>query len=94
MNEDILKSQWKQIRPQIKVWWSVLTDEDLDKINGQRDKLIGMLQQKYAFTKEEATRRARRSPGPTEQRHWLADFAGTFECGKCEDQPILACVYR
>ena len=56
MKEDILKSQWAQIRSQIKEWWSVLTDDDLDKINGRRDQLIGMLQQKYGFTKEEATR--------------------------------------
>jgi len=56
MNEDILKSQWTQIRGQIKVWWSVLTDEDLDKINGRRDRLISMLQKKYGFTKDEATR--------------------------------------
>ena len=56
MNEDILKSQWTQIRSQIKEWWSVLTDDDLDKINGRRDQLIGMLQKKYGFTKEEATR--------------------------------------
>ncbi len=56
MNEDILKSQWMQIRGQIKTWWSVLTDEDLDKINGRRDRLISMLQKKYGFTKDEATR--------------------------------------
>ena len=56
MNEDILKSQWTQIRGQIKVWWSVLTDDDLDKINGRRDRLISMLQKKYGFTKDEATR--------------------------------------
>jgi uncharacterized protein YjbJ (UPF0337 family) len=56
MNEDILKSQWQQIRGQIKIWWSVLTDDDLDKINGRRDRLIGLLQQKYGFTKEQATR--------------------------------------
>ncbi len=56
MNEDILKSQWTQIRGQIKEWWSVLTDEDLDKINGRRDRLIGMLQKKYGFTQEEAAR--------------------------------------
>ena len=56
MNEDILKSQWMQLRGQIKQWWSVLTDDDLDKINGRRDRLIGLLQQKYGFTKEQATR--------------------------------------
>ena len=56
MKEDILKSQWTQIRSQIKEWWSVLTDDDLDKINGRRDQLIGMLQKKYGFTEDEATR--------------------------------------
>ena len=56
MNEDILKSQWKQIRGQIKEWWGVLTDDDLDKINGRRDRLIGMLQEKYGFTEDQATR--------------------------------------
>jgi uncharacterized protein YjbJ (UPF0337 family) len=56
MNEDILKSQWTQLRVPIKQWWSVLTDDDLDKINGRRDKLIGKLQEKYGYTKEQATR--------------------------------------
>ncbi len=56
MNEDILKSQWKQMRGQVKGWWSVLSDDDLNKINGRRDRLIELLQQKYGFTKEQATR--------------------------------------
>jgi len=56
MNEDILKGQWKQVRGKIKEWWGVLTDDDLDRIDGQRDQLIGMLQEKYGFTKDQATR--------------------------------------
>ena len=56
MNEDILKGQWKQLRGQIKEWWGVLTDDDLDKINGRRDQLIGKLQEKYGFSKDQATR--------------------------------------
>jgi len=56
MNEDILKGQWKQLRGQIKQWWAVLTDDDLDKINGRREQLIGKLQEKYGFTKDQATR--------------------------------------
>jgi uncharacterized protein YjbJ (UPF0337 family) len=55
MNEDILKGQWKQLRGQVKQWWGALTDDDLDKINGRRDVLIGKLQEKYGFTKEQAT---------------------------------------
>ena len=56
MNEDILKGQWKQLRGQVKQWWGVLTDDDLDKINGRRDQLIGKLQEKYGFSKDQATR--------------------------------------
>jgi uncharacterized protein YjbJ (UPF0337 family) len=56
MNEDILKGQWKQLRGQVKEWWGVLTDDDLDKIDGQRDQMIGTLQEKYGFTKDQATR--------------------------------------
>ena len=71
MNEDILKGQWKQLRGQIKEWWGRLTDDDLDKINGQRDQLIGKLQEGYGYSKDQAThelddRLARlRQPTPT-----------------------------
>ena len=57
MNEDILKGQWKQLRGQVKEWWGVLTDDDLDKINGRRDQLIGKLQEKYGYTKDQAGQR-------------------------------------
>ncbi len=56
MNEDILQGQWKQMRGKVKEWWGVLTDDDLDRINGQRDQLIGMLQKKYGWSKDQATR--------------------------------------
>ena len=56
MNEDILKGQWKQVRGQVKQWWGMLTDDDLDKINGKRDQLIGKLQEKYGYSKEQAGR--------------------------------------
>jgi len=56
MNEDILKGQWKQVRGQVKQWWGMLTDDDLDKINGKRDQLIGKLQKKYGYSKEQASR--------------------------------------
>lgn len=56
MNEDILQGQWKQLRGKVKEWWSVLTDDELDKIDGRRDRLIGKLQEKYGFTKEQAAR--------------------------------------
>ena len=54
MNEDIFKGQWKQIRGKAKEWWGKLTDDDLDKIDGRFDQMIGKLQEKYGYSELEA----------------------------------------
>lgn len=54
MNYDIFEGKWKQLRGEVKVWWGKLTDDDLDKVEGNYDKLIGLLQEKYGFTREQA----------------------------------------
>jgi uncharacterized protein YjbJ (UPF0337 family) len=56
MNTDVLKGKWKQLRGEAKKWWGELTDDDLDKIAGDRDKLVGMIQERYGYAKEEAER--------------------------------------
>jgi uncharacterized protein YjbJ (UPF0337 family) len=48
MNRDQVSGQWKQLREKVKEKWGDLTDDDLDKIEGKRDQLIGKIQQKYA----------------------------------------------
>jgi uncharacterized protein YjbJ (UPF0337 family) len=54
MNNNILEGKWKQIRGQAKVWWGKLTDDDLEKVGGSYDKLIGLLQVKYGYTQQQA----------------------------------------
>jgi len=54
MNEDILEGKWKQLRGQVKETWGELTDDEIDEINGRRDKLVGKLQEKYGYAREEA----------------------------------------
>ncbi len=54
MNNIILEGKWKKIRGQAKEWWGKLTDDDLEKIDGKYDKLIGTLQEKYGYTLEQA----------------------------------------
>ncbi len=56
MNADNVKEQWPQIRELARMWWSVLSNDDLDQINGRLDRLIGKLQDKYGFTKDQAAR--------------------------------------
>jgi len=54
MNEDILSGKWKQVRGKAKEWWGKLTDDDLDKIQGKRDLLVGKIQERYGHTKDKA----------------------------------------
>ena len=50
----LLKSQWKQLRGKAKEQWGKLTDDDLDKVEGQFDQLVGVVQEKYELTRSKA----------------------------------------
>jgi uncharacterized protein YjbJ (UPF0337 family) len=52
MNWDQIEGQWKQIKGAAKEKWGKLTDDDLDKIAGKRDRLAGRLQVCYGLHKE------------------------------------------
>jgi uncharacterized protein YjbJ (UPF0337 family) len=54
MNQDIFEGKWKEMKGQAKEWWGELTDDDLEKAEGKADRIIGLLQQKYGYTKEDA----------------------------------------
>ncbi|WP_373084759.1 CsbD family protein [Sneathiella sp.] len=54
MNEDILKGKWKQLKGDIQKKWGKLTDDDLDQIDGNREKFVGRIQENYGIAKEEA----------------------------------------
>jgi len=54
MNKDVFEGKWKQIRGQAKVWWGKLSDDDLEQVGGQFDKLIGLLQVKYGYSRQQA----------------------------------------
>jgi len=54
LNQDVREGKWKQMRGQMKEWWGKLTDDDLEKVGGQTDRLIGILQEKYGYSKETA----------------------------------------
>ena len=54
MDKDLLKSHWFQVRGFAKVWWGKITDEDIEKVGGEIDKLIGLIQEKYGYSSEQA----------------------------------------
>jgi uncharacterized protein YjbJ (UPF0337 family) len=58
MNWDQMQGKWKQMKGSVRQEWGNLTDNDLEVIAGSRDKLVGALQERYGFVKEEAQNRA------------------------------------
>jgi uncharacterized protein YjbJ (UPF0337 family) len=56
MNFDQIKGKFKEWKGDFKAKWGRLTDDDWVEIAGEKDKLIGKLQQKYGRTREDAKR--------------------------------------
>ena len=54
MNWDQVEGKWKEFKGQVREQWGKLTDDELETIAGKRDKLAGLLQQRYGLAKEEA----------------------------------------
>jgi uncharacterized protein YjbJ (UPF0337 family) len=54
MNWDQLEGKWKQHKGKVREKWGQLTDRDLDVIRGQREQLVGTIQERYGIAKEAA----------------------------------------
>jgi uncharacterized protein YjbJ (UPF0337 family) len=56
MNWDKIEGNWKEFKGKAQAQWGKLTDDELDRVDGRRTELIGLLQQKYGRTREAAER--------------------------------------
>ena len=54
MNQDVFDGKWKQIRGEVRAWWGKLNDNDLERAAGKYDVLVGLLQEKYGYTRQHA----------------------------------------
>jgi uncharacterized protein YjbJ (UPF0337 family) len=54
MNWDVIKGKWKQLTGDVKAKWGKLTDNDLTVIDGTKDKLVGVIQERYGYAKDKA----------------------------------------
>jgi uncharacterized protein YjbJ (UPF0337 family) len=54
MNWDQIEGNWTQMKGKVKETWGDLTDSDLSKIEGKRDRLVGAIQERYGKGKEDA----------------------------------------
>ena len=56
MNTEELEGKWNQIKGEAKQRWGRFTDDEIDVIDGDYDKLVGKIQERYAKSKDEAKR--------------------------------------
>lgn len=56
MANDVFEGRWKQLKGDAKRQWGKLTDDDWDRAEGNRDKLVGSLQERYGWEKNQAER--------------------------------------
>lgn len=54
MNSDIVKGKFNQTKGDIKKFFGNLTDDDMLKAEGGRDKMVGVLQERYGYTADKA----------------------------------------
>ncbi|MGI6209476.1 MAG: CsbD family protein [Anaerolineae bacterium] len=57
MARDEFEGRWRQLRGRVKAAWGDLTDDELDRIEGRRDQLIGLLQEKTGEARQEIERK-------------------------------------
>jgi uncharacterized protein YjbJ (UPF0337 family) len=54
MSSDVFESKWQKLKGEIRSQWGKLTDDDLERIAGNKDKLIGVVQERYGYVWDEA----------------------------------------
>jgi uncharacterized protein YjbJ (UPF0337 family) len=56
MNWTEIEGRWTEFRGQVKSKWAKLSDDDVTKLEGKRDRLIGSIQSRYGIAREQAER--------------------------------------
>lgn len=54
MQDDIFTYHWKPLRSKLVQRWQTLSQEDIAKIDGNREALVRLLEKEYFYTRAEA----------------------------------------
>lgn len=57
MNQSQADGIWLQLKGQAKQIWGELTDDDFAKLAGSKDRLFGLIQERFGDTKEMITKK-------------------------------------
>jgi hypothetical protein len=55
MKSPVIESNWDEFRRKVLTWWQKARNDQLIKANSLRERSIRILQNRYGYTKEQAT---------------------------------------
>jgi uncharacterized protein YjbJ (UPF0337 family) len=56
MTDMMFEGKWRQLKGSVKEQWGKLTDDDIEEWSGKAENLVGKLQERYGYSKEQAER--------------------------------------
>ena len=56
MNWQVVEGKWDQLKGQVRQKWGKLTDDDVAKMKGKRERLVGKIKERYGLEKDAAER--------------------------------------
>lgn len=69
MNPDELKGKWEQFKGKLREKWSKLSDDDWQQVKGDKEKMVGKIQERYGIGKEQAEKELRDFFNKDKDRH-------------------------
>jgi uncharacterized protein YjbJ (UPF0337 family) len=81
MNWDRISGKWTDFKGKVRERWAKLTDDDLARIQGKRDQLLGVLQERYGWVREQAERQIKDFES-TAETEYSGSGAGGMESGR------------
>jgi uncharacterized protein YjbJ (UPF0337 family) len=58
-SSDAMSGKWKQVIGHAKLTWGKLTNDELLKLEGHSEKLTGLVQERYALTRDAAAKQVK-----------------------------------
>jgi len=56
MTKDRLQDKWHRMKGEVKTQWAKLTNDDLEQVNRNLERLVGVIQERYGYVWERAQR--------------------------------------
>jgi uncharacterized protein YjbJ (UPF0337 family) len=82
MNRDVIAGKWHQIKGDLKSRWAKLTDDDLERTEGNFEYVVGLVQERYGMVRDVAERQVREFG-----RKYEAEDGDTHREEERRDQP-------